>query len=264
MLIEFTFGNFRSFRDPVTLSLVAANIKSEDKSVDENNLIPVSAKLSLLTSASIYGANASGKSNVIKAIEFMYQLVHNSSRKSQADEDIKVEPFKLNTATEGEPSLFEVIFLHHNIRYRYGFEVNSKRVKREWLYMTQTIREAELFSRDGDEIHFNPRSFHEGKGLAEKTRSNALFLSVAAQFNGPRARIVQNWFRRSGVVSGLNDMDYRGYTLDKFSSDDQRREEIKRFVRLLDLDIDDIAVEEKIHLMYHFRKVCLMLLKRYF
>jgi AAA15 family ATPase/GTPase len=244
MLIEFTFSNFRSFKDPTTLSLLAANIKSDPKSVDENNLIHVSKDLDLLTSAVVFGANASGKSNLVRALGFMCNLVLNSSRESREDEPIDVEHFRLSTQTEGQPARFEVIFLIKKQKYRYGFEVTRKRVVSEWLFSTPTTREAKLFTREGKAIQINPRSFREGRGLEERTRPNALFLSVVAQFNGPVARQVQAWFRRLGIISGLDDTSFKGLTLNEFIQNTDHREGIKRFVCALDVGIEDILGEK--------------------
>lgn len=244
MIIEFSFGNFLSFRDTVEFSMVAANITSGMPEVDLNNLIPISSKLNLLTSAAIYGPNASGKSNLIQALSFMRSFVLNSSRESQAGDDIQVSPFLLSTATENAPSFFEILFIERGTHYRYGFEVTQKSVSREWLYMTPTIREANLFEREGSQIKFNPRSFKEGKDLVKKTRTNALFLSVVAQFNGQLSLRIQKWFNRLNIISGLDDLSCRNASIDQFRNHPDKRDNIKQFVRNLDLEIDDIEIKE--------------------
>lgn len=244
MLIEFRFGNFKSFRDSVTLSMSATHTKSADKSVDENNLIVVNPQLSLLTSAAIYGANASGKSNLIAAFAFMKRMVLNSSRESQAEEPIDFNPFRLSTRTEDQPGSFEVVFIQKDIKYRYGFEVTQDRIISEWLYSYPTARETRLFTREQDQIEANPRSFKEGRGLESKTRSNALFLSVVAQFNGDIARVVRGWFQNIRFVSGLEDTGYRSFTIDKYLKDDQLHKEILKMICALDLDIQDILIDK--------------------
>src|SRR6266496_1180529 len=100
MLIEFTVGNFRSFKEQVTFSMVAANLVSKDKILDEENVISVDNKLRLLRSAAIYGANASGKTNLARGIKFMRSLVLNSARETQLEDSIRVERFRLSTETE--------------------------------------------------------------------------------------------------------------------------------------------------------------------
>lgn len=117
MFVEFSVGNFRSFRDHYTLSLAATSLKSApaDEDLDQGNVFeaPFSgseAPLRLLTGAAIYGANASGKSNVAAALDFMREFVLNSSKESQAHEQIEVEPFRLSTATEAAPSFLKSSF----------------------------------------------------------------------------------------------------------------------------------------------------------
>lgn len=245
MLIEFTVGNFRSFKEPVTLSLVAANTKARDPQVNQNNTIALDEKLTLLTSAAVYGANASGKSNLVAALARMREFVLESSRESRAEEPIDHQPFLLNTATENQPSLFQVIFrLNDRVTYRYGFEIDAQRVQAEWLFQTRpdAAKEERLFARDSDEIRV-ARAFKEGTGLKKKTRPNALFLSVAAQWNGPTATRVLQWFDQLNLILGLSDLIYRGYTAQQFANG-LLKEKILEFVKELDLGIADILSEE--------------------
>ncbi|MDF5713217.1 MAG: AAA family ATPase [Rhizonema sp. NSF051] len=111
MFIEFSVGNYRSFKEQVTFSMVAANLVAQDKKLDENNVFEVDDDLKLLKSAAIYGANASGKSNLAKALSFMRWFMINSSKETQSTEKIGVERFKLSTETEAQPSFFEIVFL---------------------------------------------------------------------------------------------------------------------------------------------------------
>jgi AAA15 family ATPase/GTPase len=242
MLIEFTVGNFRSFKEPVTLSMVAAKLKARDPKVNENNTIKVDDGLTLLTSAAVYGANACGKSNLITAVRFMRNFVLGSSRDTQAAEAIDVDNFKLSTETEEKPSYFEVVFLAQGVQYRYGFEANRERILSEWLFYVPKNRESRLFMRHEKEIEC-ARSFKEGKGLEEKTRANALFLSVVAQFNGSTAMAVLLWFKELGIISGLNDAGYRSYTVQQFENP-EFREEILRIVKSMDLGILDVRVDK--------------------
>jgi AAA15 family ATPase/GTPase len=242
MLIEFTVGNFRSFKDPITLSMVAANTKARDPRVNENNTIFIDKKLTLLTSGSVFGANASGKSNLVRALAFMQNLVLTSSKESQSGEPLGVIPFLLNTETIKEPSFFQVIFWHNNFQYRYGFEANREKIVSEWLFSVPTTKEATLFVRENSEIKVSAK-FKEGNGLEPLTRSNALFLSVAAQFNGQISQQLINWFRHIGIVSGLDDIMYRNFTVTQFAQG-ILREKIIELIRKLDLSIVDIFHEK--------------------
>jgi uncharacterized protein len=241
MLIEFSIGNYKSFKDVVTFSMVAANITSKDKSLDVNNLHCTEEDLCLLKSAAIYGANGSGKSNFAGAVLFMRDFVFNSSKSTQESETIPVEAFRLSVETEEGPSFFEIVFLIDGIKYRYGFEVNAERVIKEWLFTTTSRKESKLFVRDENGIVVMPK-FKEGKDLIDKTRENALFLSVVAQFNGAISKQVINWFRRLSVISGLEDRTYRSYTERTFA-DESHRDSILQFIKRLDLGISDIQIQ---------------------
>lgn len=195
MLIEFTTGNYLSFKDKKTLSLEATSIK------DNMDNIIQKEKYKLLRSVVIYGANSSGKSNFLKALETMRSIVLSSAKYSSTDE-IEVSPFLLNTETENEPSFFEILFLINNIRYRYGFEVDRKIVHSEWLFECKNHKENNLFIRDKDSIEVS-EEFDEGKSLEIKTRENALFLSIVDQFNGTISKGIMAWFSNQNIFSGL-------------------------------------------------------------
>ncbi len=241
MLIEFSVGNYRSFKDEVTLSMVAANLTSKNKELDTSNVIAVDQKLSLLTSAAIYGANASGKSNLIAAIRFMRTFVLSSSRETQITDTIAAEPFRLSTATEHEPATFEMVFLLQGTKYRYGFATTTKRVVDEWLYYVPTTREALLFERKLDTIEVKG-NFKEGRGLEERTRPNALFLSVVAQFNGQVATQILRWFQRLNVSFGISETHDMLNALTRFENE-TLRPNIVSFVQQLDLGISDIHIQ---------------------
>jgi AAA15 family ATPase/GTPase len=241
MLIEFTVGNFRSFKEPVTFSMVAAPITAKDKEVDERNTFETGG-LRLLKTAAVYGANASGKSNLVLALDFMRDFVLNSSRESQSADPIGVEPFRLSTETEDLPSTFEIVFLLEGQRIRYGFEVTRRRVVAEWLYRTPTSREAMLFRRDLEGIDVGA-SFKEGRGIEQRTRDNALFLSVNAQFNGKTAEGILQWFRRLDVRRRSYDEWSQHLTVTHLEKEEYK-DQIIQLVKRLDLGINDIELEQ--------------------
>lgn len=243
MLIEFTVGNYKSFKDPVTLSMVAAKLSAKDSNVDQENTFKVKDDLTLLVSAAVYGANASGKSNLVSALGFMCWLVLNSSKESQAKDPIGAVPFRLDTNTEKQPSFFEIVFRQDDIPYRYGFEITTEKVISEWLFYSPRGREAKLFVRDESGISIS-RNFKGGKSSKSLTRANALFISVAAQFNSETANNVLNWFRSVNFISGLDDTSYGGFTAHKFSKEENYRTGILQIIRDFDIGIDDVRVEK--------------------
>lgn len=237
MLIGFSVGNYKSFKETVTLSMVASSITEEKKELDTNNVFAVNRrqKLKLLKTAAIYGANASGKSNLIAAINFMKWFVLNSSKETQVSEAIDIEAFRLSTETEKEPSFFEIVFILEGKTFRYGFDVNAREVVSEWLFQADDSEEKMLFERDFDNYILD--DFPEGQGISDKTRSNALFLSVVAQFNGKLSGKILLWFSKTlQLISGLQDRQYRKETLE-FLHNAGYRHDISEFIKKLDLGI---------------------------
>ena len=126
MLIQFSVTNFRSIKDKVTLSMLAGNVKEHPE-----HLISY-ANEKYLKSAVIYGANASGKSNIIRAFSFMVDFVLNSHN-LQLHKKIPRYPFQFDKDTQYFPSKFEVIFISNGISYAYGFSINDDEVIDEYL-----------------------------------------------------------------------------------------------------------------------------------
>lgn len=180
MLINFTVGNFLSFRDKKTLSLEASSIK------DVGSQVIKAGKLQLLPSAALYGANSSGKSNFLDALAIFSAIISKSSSSSSVSK-LAVSPFLLDDSSENKPCFFEIeVLTSADNHYRYGFECTQNAITREWLYRVGSRSEKCLFVREGEEIGVMS-AFAEGKGLEERTRNNALFLSVCDAFNGPIA-----------------------------------------------------------------------------
>ncbi|WGV24340.1 AAA family ATPase [Halotia branconii] len=242
MLIEFSVGNYRSFKEQVTFSMVAANLVAQNKKLDENNVFEVDDNLQLLKSAAIYGANASGKSNLAKALDFMKWFMVNSSKETQSTEKINIERFQLSTETEKKPSFFEIVFLMNGNKYRYGFEATRDLVVSEWLFYVPKLKETKLFERKLDK--FSVSKTYKADGIQEKTRHNALFLSVSAQFNVKIAEeILDLLTNRVNVVSGLEDGNYQGYTLSCLRKN-KNKDEIIQLLKKLDLGFSNIKIEE--------------------
>lgn len=241
MLIQFTVDNFRSIKDSVTFSLVSGT---------NNKMNVFSAKAhSLLSSAVIYGANASGKSNVLKAFGFMKSMAINSKKVFQSTDTLPHEPFRLSTETESASSSFEVVFLTtvsgKGVKFRYGFEADSTTVYSEWLFADEKGKEAKLFFRDTEEKEFyvNSEKFREGKGLKDKVLPNSLFLWKCDQDSGEISRAILEWFKNVNVLNGINSSNYLAHTLHEMNNIDFRSE-IVRLISGADLGIQDVVVEE--------------------
>jgi len=237
MLLEFTVGNFLSFRDKKTLNLNATAVKE----YVETNLI-TTERHNLLKGAVIYGAYASGKSNLIKAMSTMRRLVLKAFEQSSTAE-LNVTPFLLQTSNEQLPSFFEVLFLIEDVRYRYGFEVDNVSVKSEWLFEAKKQAEKPLFIREGDGIEVM-KAFSEGKELEEKTRDNALFLAVVDQFNGKTAKKIMHWFNNFVTISGLSHERYTGLTFSMLE-DEETKPLLQAFYDRADLGFDSVQLNKR-------------------
>jgi uncharacterized protein len=243
MLIEFQVGNFRSLCEPARFSMVASKLKAKHKQLDRDNVVPLRDELALLRTAAIYGPNASGKSNLVRALRFMRDFVLQSSLESQAGDPIAVEPFLLRDDTVGAPSRFEVVFELDAVQYRYGFELDAQRVHAEWLFARKSSRERTLFERNLQEFKLGADFRKEAHGLDERTRPNALFLSVVAQWNGALATTIVGWFRRIYIVSGMPDRMMSQISIHQLESSESGRTALVRLIRALDLGIEDLRIE---------------------
>ncbi|MBN1124646.1 MAG: AAA family ATPase [Sedimentisphaerales bacterium] len=190
MLLEFRVKNFRSFREEQTLSLVASN----DKCLSENTF--TQGSYSILKAAGIYGPNASGKSNLIKAFKTMQDIVIDSAD-YKPGQKLPVIPFLFDKASKEQTSDFEVIFFVDKVRYQYGFSATPQKIKEEWLYAFPNEASQTWFLRKSDRDKWKFGSYFKGekKTLKEKTRENALFVSVGAQWNHEQLTAIYNWFK---------------------------------------------------------------------
>ena len=203
VLIEFKVSNFRSIREEQTFSLVAGNV---DKDLSEPVIdrdLPGLSGVRFLKGAAIYGANASGKSNVIEAIRYLAEFVLRSATSIQPGDPTGAQPFKLDRDSARKPSEFEITFVAEGDRYVFGFSVTPDRVVEEylvaypkgvpqrWYHRTYTA------ARGSYEWSKPSTSFKQDKSLQGKTRENSLFLSVGPQFNHAQLTQVYGWFKRS-------------------------------------------------------------------
>jgi uncharacterized protein len=241
MLLQFTVGNYKSFRERATLSLEATG----DDWLEEEN-VAVGGGHRLLKSAAIYGPNASGKSNFLAAMRCFQFWVQRSSQ-TQAEDRIRVAPFRLHVETEQAPTFFEVVFVQNGSRYRYGYEATASVIVSEWLFRQRnSIREARLFTRAGSQIDPSD-GFREGKGLENRTRPDALFLWVSAQFNGEIATEVMRWmYRFTGIsvgTSAFDDFWCKNFTIGKLM-DKEYASLIRELTRKADVGVEDVRAPD--------------------
>ena len=199
MLAALTIENWLSFNGRETFDLTASKERTNSETLAK--LPAMYGTKKILPLAAIYGANASGKTNLIEALEFMQYLVVNGT---SVDRSIPVIPYRLSPECKYKPSLFEVELLIEDRLYVYGFSITRERVVEEHLSIRRTRGLEPIFTRNGTAFnfgtHFNtPRN----NFIAEGTRDNQLFLHNAISQNADEFRPVYDWFDDQLEVVGI-------------------------------------------------------------
>ena len=241
MLVQFRFNNYKCFKDETIFNVVASKYYRDKM----ENLIQV-PQYALLRTAAVYGANASGKTKLFQAFNFMREVVLTSADKLSNNWQKSYSPFLLDTYSAEQPSVFEVVFIMDNIQYRYGFELNGERILTEWLFRKRS-KEVKVLEYDGgtsiyyNEHYINPKIM---KNLEEAKmfRVNSLILSSLSMWNDTLSLDVINWFKQNNIISAsLNTMAPR-----ILSAIDQPKMKTKLmdFLRSADLGIYDVTSNE--------------------
>ncbi|MBE2985101.1 ATP-binding protein [Campylobacter sp. RM9344] len=256
MLLSFRAKNFRSFRDDLVVDMRALNIKgNEENKANINNT-------EILKSIVIFGANAAGKSNIVKAFNAMQSAVLHSSRTQRGDKVIGIDPFVLDNESRNNPTEFEISFLINEDKYIYGFSANKKEVLNEWLYYYPKGSRRVVFSREfNNDTNSYEWDKNNGKYLKvssddvntyrKMTRENELFLSKIVQLNNKSAATcVFDWFNnklKCAGIQGWNDGEIIATNMMlREEGKEQNKEEILDLLNKFDLAIDDIEVKEEI------------------
>ena len=244
MLVRFRAGNFRSLRDEQELSLVASSLKEESGAVVNVEHVPNG----LLPVAAVYGANASGKSNVLEAMRFACDAIRNSQTRWQSHERIPRRPFLLDESARERPSRFVFDAVIDGVLYEYGFSLNSEAFLTEWLHAYPKGRRQVWFSRDArkpEPFSFGKNLTGENRTIEKFTRSNSLFLSAAAQNNHYLLSSVFGWL--VGEISFF-DMPVSVFSeeeIAEFFSDSRFTLEILRLLRVADFGISRVEVRRR-------------------
>ena len=247
MLVEFTVKNYRSVKEEQVFSMVKAK---GDELESSNSFLPIApASVSLLRSAAIYGANAAGKSNVIRAMMEMESIVRNSASSSQEGDEISVTPFLFDESSPSEPTEFEMVFISEGVKYQFGFCATKTHIVEEWLIAYPKGRAQRWYSRgyhkdkESSEYKFSDFLLGQKSVWQHATRSNALFLSTAVQLNSEQLKPVFNWFKetlRPANVGGWGP----SFTASLCEKDDTKSK-ILEFLHAADFNIHDIKIEKE-------------------
>ena len=236
MLIQFSVENYLSIKDKVVLSLLSSrdNEHPEHLIADGNK--------NYLKSAVIYGANASGKSNVLNAFWFMVNYVL-TSHNQQLHKTIARSPFKFDPETPARPSSFEGIFTTEGVRYAYGFSVTDKAVIEEYLYYYPNGRQALIFERkDTKDFRFTV-DVDEQNTLKDRTSANKLYLSVASNWSYSKVIPVLEWFASCQIITKNSVADAYGLEAEQLKDDDYRHV-IASMLRVADFGIQSLQMRD--------------------
>lgn len=252
MLIEFSVSNFRSISESVTFSAVASAAATRQPGITietGNSLAP-----DVLTSAVVFGANASGKSSLFNAVDFFTEFVLYSAKKGTQGEEIAIPQNKVAPECKGKPTTMEMVFSQADEVFQYGFSVSAERVLDEWLFARTSKHGSKtrtIFTREYDEeAETYEWMLNEGQLPGEReswrmsTRDNALFLSTAVQLNSKTLEKPYSWLRSGIHVIKSNHRIAKSFTA-QLLQDNEYRHRVVEFIEALDLPIAGFRVEEK-------------------
>jgi hypothetical protein len=245
MIIQFRVANFRSLRDEQVLSMVAGTRADTGRA---GRAVP-GAPVTALCVAGIFGANASGKSNVLKALRYMCRAVEDSHRQWQPDQKVPRTPFCLDAEGQQRPSELELDFLLDEVRYSYGFRVDDEQILAEWLHAFPQGRRQSWFTREKSTFSFGKKLAGQNRAIAALTRKNSLFLSAAAQNNHEQLMPLYRW-----LVQSIQFIDLSSYATDASSfvretvhalAQSESRRAVVELLRFADLGIVDARITRR-------------------
>ena len=250
-LLSFTARNVRSYWEQVNLSLLGTRLS--EKGVPRDLVVAGGSEpLSVLPVAGIFGANASGKSAILRAMADMRTLVLGSFRRGDRETKLRKHPFLLRSEGPEHPSSFAIDLVLDGVRWQYGFDIDDHRVLDEYAYYYPKGRQALVFrrDRDGRGLSFGPAFRSFGRTLARLARKNALLLSVAgavADGSGPEPPGITNllgplftWFRTNlMLMESDNGPERIAYTAECLQNREQRAA-ILNLLQAADLGITKI------------------------
>ena len=236
VLVEFQVQNVRSFRDRIRLSMESTAM-SERQYVREVPWREGGTRLSVLPAAGIFGANASGKTNLLRAMTDMRAHVLHSFKHGSPGGGINRRAFLLDDGSRAKPSHYEIDLVLHGVLHRYGFAVDDKKVIEEWAYAYPNGRAALLFDRDTDQVSLGAAERAKGRAAKGILRSNALFLSTAAHIDHPLLLPLYRWFADNLLLADAESRPGRVAFTAEMLDDPRHSDAVLRLMRAADLGI---------------------------
>ena len=238
MLVQFSFSNFKCFKDETVLNLTTSRKKNK-----EFYSIDTRFGYRVLKSMAVYGANASGKSKLFEAVAFLKTLLSNAKGFDGAYLwQKRYENFRLSTDSKDKSSTFEIVFIIDDNQYRYGIEITESTIVSEYLYINEGKKEVYVFKRSQNEIKYNERFGKKAKTLidGDMIKKEVPFLSALYEWNDDMAQRIMRWFKDMNVISS-NELPPVPIN---FIRDETLKNLILSFLKIFDISIEDIAMHE--------------------
>lgn len=242
MLLAFRAENARSFKDEIELSLLATAM-SEKPYARGVPWREGGSPVRMLPVAGAFGANGSGKSNLLKVMADMRRLVLGSFRSSVPGGGMPRWPFGLDEQSAQRPSRYEVDIVLGGVRHEYGFELNDEQVVQEWAHHYPRGRAALLFHRQGESVRLGATERARSRLVLNLLRPNALFVSTAAAVDHPMLLPLYQWFSRNLRLAEADSRLARQVLTAEMLQDGAQRDAVLRLLRAADLGITDARVQ---------------------
>lgn len=238
-LLSFTVENTLSYRDETTLSLAATRPAAKDARRDlalAGRKYPVE----VLPAAGLFGANASGKSAILQAMDDMRKAVLTSFHNRSALSSI-YQPFALDPQSCEHPSSYAVDIVINGLRWQYGFEIQGQQVLQEYAFYFPKGSQSLVFSRDGEDLSFGvPLQFSDGRILKKRLKKDALLLSTSGTTRAIFLLPLFHWFENNLLYAGYHNFGLRLQQTASILQDKGMKEQVLALIRLADLGITDI------------------------
>ena len=239
MLLQFLVQNYLSIRDEAILSLEPSTDKEHPENIVQKD------RYRAINLVAIYGANASGKSSLFKAMTTALNVLRGSNIR-QVNDRVPVVPFKFDRFCISAPSKFEFTFVaDDNKKYVYGYTADQTRIHEEYLYRYSSSKPSLIFDRKENEYKFSRQDKKNLEPLVRMNTENKLFLATATAWNVESTMIPYNWLEK-GIDSYTNDENIPNIGLNMYRSDMEENVLFtKELLKQADININDIQVDTK-------------------
>ena len=240
MINKFSFENVLSFKEPQELSMIAS-AKKERLFDDSQNYVENTKDIKTLSTAVLYGANASGKSNLIKALQHFRNFIVTGNKNLDSLE-FAIPNFQLDAEKAKMPAQFEIECFWKDKSYRYGFSVLHSGVEEEWLYVKEK-RESEVFYRKNQTFTIPAKNKILNELTSKKmVHSKAFLVTIGAQFNDASCAGFLEWIYHFNIISGIDDRFYKTYTVKRMKESKEFSQKVVELIKFADFGIEDISI----------------------